>query len=326
MAEQTGRWRFGIRWLGLVLSLCVVYWLVDLRVVWRMTKQVSWWTSLIGLALIALRNALVALRWRVMNTQEEKPPYRRYALYVFASIPMVLISPGTLGFDVARGAMLGKEVEENQARHVISVLSDRIVGFFSVILFGNLALWVAPTFPSREKYFVPLLLLLLGFVAGLLVATSGVLYRLLQRIFGALGGVGQRLLGVLELWMEIAAFFRANLGRVLVALALCFVIHMAWFLLAYLIAQEMGLHLSFFVIATVTALSWVVLMLPITVMGLGVNELSFVFLLSFQGIPAESATALSLHMFALLLVMAILCIPLLWFLPLRAAAQEAGEA
>ncbi|MBP47848.1 MAG: hypothetical protein CMH53_07900, partial [Myxococcales bacterium] len=81
------------------------------------------------------------------------------------------------------------------------------------------------------------------------------------------------------------------------------------------------LNLSFFVVATVTALSWVVVALPVSWMGVGTSELSFLLLLSLQGVSRESAVALSLHQSAIHLLTALLCVPLLLWVVARIEAE-----
>lgn len=303
-----------LRVTGVVASVGLVLWLVDTRLLWSRARQISLPVIALAMAVNLARQAFVAWRWRLMNTAGGDLPFKRYFLFILASRPAGLLLPGLLGFDLARGMMIGQGSEESRAEHLVSVLSDRVVGLFSVIVIGMAAALVAPQFPSRLKYVGILAALMTAFVVGLLVSGSPVLYRGLSRLLEALGGVGAKIASVLELWMRIVGFFRRNPGRIARALGACALIHLSWFVIVWILATNLDLGLSFWVITTVTALSWVIQAVPVSWMGLGVNELSFIFLLSFQGVAREEAAALSIHQTVISLLFAIACIPMLAFI------------
>ena len=306
-------WMLIARVVGVVASVGLVVWLVDVPLLWERAKQISLPVVALALAVNLVRQGFIAWRWKTMNTANSGHSFGQYFLYILASRPAGMLLPGLLGFDLARGVMIGQSSEEARAEHLVSVLSDRVVGMSSVILIGMAAALVAPQFPSRFKYVGMLALLLSAFVLGLLVSGSPALHRLLTRLLARLGGVGEKVASILALWMRIVRFFRRNPARIGKALAACAMIHLTWFLIAWLLAENLGLGLSLWVITTVTALSWVVMAVPVSWMGLGVNELSFIFLLSFQGVSAESAAALSIHQTVISVLFSILCIPLLGF-------------
>ena len=309
-----------LRIVGVVGSIALVVALVDVQLLWERAQQISLPIVALALGVNLVRQAFIAWRWKTMNTNEGSHRFGEYFLFILASRPAGLLLPGLLGFDLARGVMIGGTSSEGRAEHLVSVLSDRVVGLSSVILIGMGAALAAPQFPSRLKYVGILSVLLSGFVVGLLVSGSPVLHRALSGLLGKLGTVGAKVSEGLALWMRIVSFFRRNPARIGKALVACGLIHLSWFLIAWVLSENLGLGLSFWVITTVTALSWVVLAVPVSWMGLGVNELSFIFLLSFQGVAAESAAALSIHQTVINVAFSILCIPLLLFVGKRKSA------
>ena len=104
-------------------------------------------------------------------------------------------------------------------------------------------------------------------------------------------------------------YFFANPRRVLAAAALCIPIHASWFLIMFLVASQIGIELSFLGISMVTAISWLVVALPISFGGIGVRELSFIYLLSLQGVSSEAAVVLGAVQSAIFLALAVLGIP-----------------
>lgn len=65
-------------------------------------------------------------------------------------------------------------------------------------------------------------------------------------------------------------------------------------LVAYLMALALGIPISFWYIFLITAIIWLVAIVPVTVLGLGTREVAFIYFFSFLGIPAPLAVALSL--------------------------------
>lgn len=313
---------FILRLLGMCLALFIVFQIVKPRELWEKVSQISLWIFVVSLLINVVRQALIGWRWMLMNTESSGHSLGQYILFTLAALPVQLFVPGIVGMDVVRGALIGQNAEENKAQNLISVLSDRVIGLFSVILLGIGFALFAPQFPSRWKYIGFLGVLAFLFVVGIVASVSKWLQRLFLWIFGFLGGLGEKLANLLELWTGIVAFFRANPRRVVLALFACLLIHFSWFFIVYLLAQNLQLSLSFFIIATVTAISWVILAIPVSFMGLGVNELSFAYLLSFQGVSNANATALSLHQAAINIVFAVLCIPLWLFLSRKKHSDE----
>lgn len=306
-------WGVLVRILGVLLGLLLVFYLVDVQKLWQQVSKISFGIMLLALLINLVRQGLTALRWRLMNTESSEHTFWQYYLYTLVSAPAQLFVPGLVGVDLARGLLIGQSASGNRGQHLISVLSDRVIGLLSVIILGMGFAIFTPTFPSREKYIIFLGLLLVAFVMGLMISSFKGLHRLIINICGRLGTVGEKGIAFLELWTGILTFFRGNLMRVVWALLVCFLIHFGWFFIVYLLALNLNLNLSFSVVVTVTAISWVILAVPVSWMGLGVNELSFIFLLSFQGVPKEAATALSLHQWVINALFAVLCIPLLLF-------------
>jgi len=300
-----------LRLVGIAACIGIVAFFVDLDELWKHVSAMSLPVLGLALGINLVRMIFMGWRWKLMNTSGVDQPLSRYVLFTLASYPAMLALPGILGFDVARGVMIGQSTEEDRAENLISVLSDRVIGLFSVILLGTMATLVAPNFPNRWTYIGFLSVLLAAFIGGIAVSASTRVHDLVTGLLGRLGGLGAKLASIVTLWMGVVGFFKRHPKRVVMALGACLLIHLAWFVIAWLLADNLGLDLSFFVVTTVTALSWVVLAIPVSWMGLGLNELSFIFLLSFQGVANAPAAALGFHQNAINIAFAIICIPVL---------------
>ncbi len=316
MSTKKKYFTFFLQLLGLIVSLYIVFLIVDVEKLLKILPKLTLPIIILALILGMIRQMLTALRWRLLNTDQENTlPYKHYFFYVMASSAMSLITPGIIGIDITRGALLGKNVRTNKVEQLASVLSDRVVGLFSALFVGTLATLIAPVLPHRWQYFFLLFGLLSFFIIGFVIAILPQLHQLLLRLFAKLPKIGEKLSYLLRVWQKIIDFYRDNPSRLLPIFLISFLIHSTFFTLAYLLALNLKLNLSFFTIMAVIALSFIVIALPISLLGLGVNELSFVMLLSLQNVSPELATALSLQLFFLNTLISLIGLPFLWFLP-----------
>ncbi len=118
-----------------------------------------------------------------------------------------------------------------------------------------------------------------------------------------LGKIGVILSNVAEAWQNALLYFRSNKKNVLMGLLLCIPIHVVSFLTAYLLARSLNIHISFFDISLIIALVWLITAIPISISGVGVRELSMIYLFSIYGVEAEPATALSVYIYMVTVIM-----------------------
>jgi uncharacterized membrane protein YbhN (UPF0104 family) len=163
----------------------------------------------------------------------------------------------------------------------------------------------------------------LAFALGWVVAGNRSVSDRLLKVVDRPGLFWRMLGSIFRAWQQSIEFYAAHPARVFGALLLCLPIHGCWFLIVYLLAGEIGVELSFLSLTMITALSWIVVAAPISFGGIGVRELSFVYLLSLQGIDAERALVLGAFQSAIFLARALIGVPLFW-LGRRSLAEGAN--
>ncbi len=93
---------------------------------------------------------------------------------------------------------------------------------------------------------------------------------------------------------------------------LSFVIHTIFFAINYLIAYSIGIRLSFFDISISSCIVWFITVIPISISGIGLREISYISILGQYGLSAESATALSLYIFSVSVITGIVGLPFIF--------------
>jgi len=306
-------------WILRVFILCAtVLFLVhyiDFHLVLNAIRRIPLWILLIIIPISLLRIWLNAIRWKICNTDTlQQLSDWDYFRYMMISTSFNQVMPGVLGGDIVKALWIGSDVQANKARNVLSVLFDRIVGFISILLLGLLAVAFSPLINVGIKHKV----FIFAF-AGLLLVL--LLIWLLRRFSGTASGLakgtaenkfGRMIRNGWLLALDIVGYF---LGRPLIfikALLLSFVIHISWFFINYYLALHLQINVTFFDISMISCLVWIITIIPLSIGGMGVRELSYIGLLSGYGVSAEQATALSVTVFSTMIIVAILGIPFIF--------------
>jgi len=311
--------RTRLLWILRVLIFCAtVLFLVryiDFRLVLNAIRRIPAWILLIIIPISLLRIWLNGIRWKICNTDSlQQLSDWDYFRYMMISTTFNQVMPGVLGGDFVKAVYIGSDVQTNKVRNVLSVLFDRIVGFISIVLLGLLAVGFSPLIDSRIKHKV----FMFAFVGLLLFL---LLVRLLRRVDVAasrpLKGRAESKLGrmIRQGWvltMDILGYFLARPLIFVKALLLSFIIHISWFFINYYLALHLKINVTFFDISMISCLVWMITIIPLSIGGMGVRELSYIGLLSGYGVSAEQATALSVTVFSTMVIVAILGIPFIF--------------
>ncbi|NLP11772.1 flippase-like domain-containing protein [bacterium] len=306
-------------WILRVLIFCAtVLFLVryiDFRLVLNAIRRIPVWILLIIIPISLWRIWLNGIRWKLCSTDSLRQLSDwDYFRYMMISTTFNQVMPGVLGGDFVKAVYIGSEVQANKARNVLSVLFDRIVGFTSILLLGLLAVAFSPLIDARIKHKV----FIFAF-AGLLLFL--LLVWLLRRLGASASrpaiGAGKTKLGrmIRDGWllaMDIVGYFLTRPFIFIKALLLSFIIHISWFFVNYYLALHLQINVTFFDISMVSCLVWIITIIPISIGGMGVRELSYIGLLSGYGVSAEQATALSVTVFSTMVIVAILGVPFIF--------------
>lgn len=311
MTKKTGE--LALRVIGLGASLLVLWRLGDWTEVGLIVKDISPLLFIIVLVLAVIGTWISSVRWRLLDP-DLAAQMRQWDYFRYMMIGAVanLFMPGALGGDAVRTALVAKDLQSHQGVAVAAIVVDRWIGLFSILLLGTVACLAATGLEHRAELLSVLVTMDVTFVVGWLIVGNKSVYNSFLKLVDRPGLLWQLLSSILRAWREAILFYAANPIRVVGALALCLPIHVSWFLVAYIIASDIGIELSFLTLSMVTALSWIITAVPISFGGLGVRELSFVYLLSLQGIDAERATVLGACLSTVFMARALLGVPLIW--------------
>lgn len=253
-------------------------------------KRVSAWYFIAGIFVLLISRFFVVARWHVLlRSAGVEVSFWRVAMLTFTGLFSSNFLPTTIGGDVVRlgGAM---QLGYDRAICLASLVADRLIG-----------------------------------MAGMVVTLPFGLIPILS-----LGNNNLQLLGFLSFFQKGIDFTKRTLGAFVIwlnkplALLLSFAStfgNMAFIFLAiFLLVAGMGRHISYWMIAGLWSLTYFVTLIPISVNGFGVQELSLTFLLSeFGGLDHSESLAIAVLIRALFIIASL---PGAFFLPSILAAMD----
>ena len=124
-------WPIIIRWVGTVLSLALLVWLLSkagLRETWQVARQLSAWRLLAVVGLVFVSRVATFLRWNtLLSVENARVGWRESLKLTFAGLFSSNFLPTTIGGDVVRlaGAI---RLNLDASLAAASLVADRLVG------------------------------------------------------------------------------------------------------------------------------------------------------------------------------------------------------
>jgi glycosyltransferase 2 family protein len=243
-----------LRLLGTLIAIGLIFLLVKeggWNDVLAAFKQVSLTRLILGLALILASRMFVATRWYILlRSGNVKITYSDSTALTFTGLFANNFLPTTIGGDVVRlaGAM---QLGYDRAVCLASIAADRLIGAFGMIF----------TMP-------------LGLIPALHILGHGATNSFVfSTLFSQISDFIKRTIQTFSIWLGRPYALLAALGCTW-GHVLCTCISL------YILIVGLGGHVGFWLITGLWSVAYFVTLIPISINGLGVQELSLTFLFS----------------------------------------------
>ena len=286
--------------LGLIT---VALWHVDLAKVAAQLVSANLWYVLAAVLIYTVAIILNGIKWQILlRAQEVRVPFGPVLQFLYTGFFFNNFLPANVGGDVIRGYGLARYTDR-AADAAVSVVVDRIIGLMAYMSTAAVAAIVAVNLTGLVALqqvewvaFVALAVLAMAFALLL----SRRLRGLISRLFA------WRLLSPLApLWTRVSDAFNAYRFKYR-ALALAFGVALMGIactsLVNWCLSQSMGGQMSLPIIFLFNPLIALVLMVPISIGGIGVSQTAYPFFYGLAGVPAAHALAVSLLMQAVAII------------------------
>jgi uncharacterized protein (TIRG00374 family) len=258
---------------------------------------------LFGLALYFAMIAVGCLKWQILlRAQGIKVPLGHLLSFTFVGLFFGNFLPTNVGGDLVRGYGLARHIQL-PAETAISVLVDRMLGLIAfvfvavvmallvVYLAGQAALWQVAVAAA-----VALLALCGVFAVMLSDRLRGQVRRLFTiSLLSGLAPLYDRLSRALSAYRRSYAVLALGFRISILVLSLGSVVN-------YLISLSLGGGISLLHIFLFTPLITFVLLIPISIGGIGLNQSAYVFFFNLVGVPEQKSLAMSLIMQGIIII------------------------
>ena len=235
-------------------------------------RQIAWWRFALSIMLVSLSRIVVAMRWHVlMSSAGTGITIRQSMRLTYAMLFASNILPTTIGGDVVRlaGAI---RLGFDQAISVASLVIDRLIGM------AGMAMGLIFAIPSYIYGY--------KFASGLPLYAISWLSPLAKKITRFL----QELAQAGKVWLR-------KPRSLLTSLTFTWVHMLCTFSTVWLLLRGMGEDIPFWLVMGLWSATYFVTLLPISINGLGVQELAMTyFYVTIGGISASSGLTLALMM------------------------------
>jgi len=267
------KWFSLLRILGIIIFIIVLF-NVDLAAIWVHIKKVNLLFLMLAILFQVILLVIKGLRWHILNDGgNNKVAVFRSMGEFLESYAMGVITPGRIG-------ELMKAGYQNKKEKIIAsgvrVLAERglDIGFF-IIIAACALIWVGLIDLNPYLNFLILLGGVIIFIIAILLIGSKKIYAWIDKLV-----------------KSISESFKIRTNKeILLIITLAIVSNLSYFISCYFLALGIDLPISFLTVSGGVAIAGLLNMLPITVMGLGTRELTFLYV--FTSFPEAQILALS---------------------------------
>lgn len=288
----------------------LLLWQSDPRAVWQAARGADWRFVLLACALVAIDRVLMAYRWwtllaplgsgRPEGRHDEiglRPPVGTVMRIFFVSTFVGTFLPASIGGDAVRAYGLSRE-GVGGVDAVASVLMDRLLGIVSILIVAVAGAILARNLIDIRSLFPAFALLAILSAAALAVVFSpraAVGVAALLTMFPRGRETGTRLVAAIRRY--------ATLHMAMTNVLVCsIVVQVLRVLQTYCLGLALGIALPAGVYFALVPIILLIVLMPITINGIGTTQAGFVWLFGRAGVASAPAFALSVLFLAIAVV------------------------
>lgn len=188
------------------------------------------------------------------------------------------------------------QIQDQKSKLVFSVIMDRITGMIALVITGFLGILFSPTkIIGKGKILIFFSLLLVAVIIIFYVLTSDISIKIINYFHGIKQKISsEKIRLLLEKMIDFVSLFNGrqkSLGKAIFAGVIFQCLN---FFSVFLLAQAVHLSINLLDLFWINAFVSFILVIPITILGLGLREGSFILLLGLLGAGRAQAISLSL--------------------------------
>ncbi|MBN2432123.1 MAG: flippase-like domain-containing protein [Acidobacteria bacterium] len=287
---------------------------IDLERSWIFIRNSHWGYIVLAGLLLFVGQFICTARWSGI-LEHLGIHIRLWRLFQFYMIGMFfsLFFPSVIGGDFVKIYYVKRDSGKSLTLALASIYLERAAGFLALLVYGLAGALIYPI-SLRPVDFRPLgwlgirelplwilpALLLLGFILANWVLFGSRLYNYAVKLFNLLKL--ERFAEKILLLRDAMTSFRHHPAALNIPVLLSFLNIGLVIVMNWLVALALDIDISMIVLAAIVSLMTVMVMLPISINGIGLRENAYVVLLSLVNVDPDKSFALSVIGFVLIIL------------------------
>lgn len=277
---------------------------VDIKSIFSSLNSVNLFWLALAFSLIFVGNLISGYRWQLLlTTQDIHIPLKTLISSLLVGRFFNNFFPSTIGGDIMRTYDTSK-YSKNTAVSMTAILVERLTGFLALLLIAALALVFG--FHTIGDTF--LLWVLIGFFSFIILLFLGLFNATLscqiRRIFNLRGL--SRIKGKIDKIYQALDLYKSRRKDLLITFLLGFLLQINVVAHYYFIGLALGLNISLLYFFIIIPLILMILLLPVSINGIGVRENAYVLFFGKIGVEGSISIALSWLAFGMMLIIGII--------------------
>jgi len=282
-----------IRILGIVLFIYILS-RINLREISLIIKNIDIFYLLISVSALSLTYLIGILKWRILtNSQNLKVPFRFLGRAYFKAFFLGMVTPGRIG-EFWRTKYLTDVAEISNGKAFYTVFIDRLIDIIVIIVVSIAGVINFLLFNEMENEWI---------IIGPILFLSVFIFYFLARKEKSknLLKFGLKLFIPFSFRSKIDSFFdeffegmkKLNLGLFLKLMGYGLFYYLISIFFYYFLALSLGIPISFFHVFLIVAIVWLLLIIPVTILGVGTRDAGYIFFFTILNIKIPLAVAFS---------------------------------
>lgn len=267
-------WKNLLKWGGTLVSLGLFVWLLskmDWQAAWSILKNMPIYSCILAILLLILGQFMNSLRWYVLLKAQNVPITILEAFKIFLGGSFASnFLPSTIGGDSLRFLAIAK-ITNDQPLSLASVILDRVVNLIATCTLIPFSISVLRT-------------------TGININTDLFAFSGLT-VFQ--GKVWDWIKGVVKKYLDLFKSWTKKPTSLILAFGITWISRFIILGSTWILAKAIGMQLSLWQVVGVNTVSYFITLLPISISGYGLREITTTTLYTMLGATLEQATALA---------------------------------
>jgi uncharacterized protein (TIRG00374 family) len=289
-APAAGMWRVLRIAVAVGLTALLLWWSDPAQVV-AVAAQADWRWLVGAVALVMIDRVLMAWRWMLLlpDAIVQRTGMRALLRIFFVSTFVGTFLPGSIGGDAVRAWQLSSH-DVSAPTAIASVVTDRLLGVAALILMAVAAVVLIGNVRDDGRVILSVAIAAAGALAAAVVLLSERAAALSLRWMPWLPGAAGRAAGAV---FDAMRAYRSRKGLVLVVLAASLGVNVLRVLQAWMLGRGLAIDAPASVYFAFVPLILLVMLLPVSINGIGTSQAGFVLFFARAGVPGAESFALS---------------------------------